>query len=133
MNQICFTTADYLETIRRELAKRETTYPKIIAKKKKKGMSNMEIFELLGQQNYQCVLLETCYLILKEDVFDSIYLNYDACLKELKREIKMRKKYYPRLIYFKRITPETAEREMAVWAALVDYFTEKYVSTCLPS
>lgn len=76
--------------------------------------------------------IQVSRLILIESILRSNidYLDpYSAMiyLNELIRELKMRKRYYPRLIYFKRITQETADYETAVWQALTEFFKSKYL------
>jgi len=123
----------YLAAVTREIQKRVTTYPKIIAKKKKQGMPPDELLEMMRIQEHQVarlMMIEECLKAPIDFLDTGTAVTY---LDELKREMKMRKKYYPRLIYFKRIKPETAEYEIAVWADLIVWFNEKYIGLCSPS
>ncbi len=127
-----YTVSDYLDTITRELQKRATTYPKIIAKKIKQGVDQDNINTIIHQQTIQVCRLEWIKTVIRE--IDTLDNQSALCyMEELNRELKMRKKYYPRLIYFKRITPEVAQYEIDVWAALTNFFYEKYLKSCSPS
>lgn len=128
MSNTTYTTTDYLNAITREIQKRVTTYPKIIKKKEKQGVPEHEIMEILRLQQIQVtrlIMIEKCLQTPIESL-DPITAN--EYFEEIKREQKMRKRYYPRLIYFKRITQQTADYETAVWNALTDFFKTKYVS-----
>ena len=121
-----YTVSDYLDTITRELQKRATTYPKIIAKKIKQGVDQDNINTIIHQQTIQVSRLEWIKTVIRE--IDTLDNQSALCyMEELNRELKMRKKYYLRLIYFKRITPEVAKYEIDVWAALTNFFYEKYL------
>lgn len=123
-----YTTTDYLNAITREIQKRVTTYPKIIKKKEKQGLPRPEIMEILRLQNiqvYRLIMIEECFKVPIDYIDPHTAEQY---MNELVREQKMRKRYYPRLIYFKRITQETADYETAIWNALVEYFKTKYIS-----
>ena len=93
-------------------------------------MPPQEIFEEIVVQQRQVTVLQNIKAVLKYDVdINHIGATLAAqMMAELKREMKMRKRYYPRLIYFKRITEETAEYEKTVWESLIRYFDEKYYS-----
>ena len=121
-----YAVSDYLDSITRELQKRATTYPKNIQKKIKQGVDQDKINTIIKQHATQTSRLE----YIKSIIYDVDYIDAptaEVYLDELKRELKMRKKYYPRLIYFKRITPEVAKYEIDVWAALTNFFYEKYL------
>lgn len=114
MSNTTYTTTDYLNAITREIQKRVTTYPKIIKKKEKQGVPEHEIMEILRLQQIQVtrlIMIEKCLQTPIESL-DPITAN--EYFEEIKREQKMRKRYYPRLIYFKRITQQTADYETAV-------------------
>lgn len=125
-----YNISDYLDSVTREIQKRATTYPKIIKKKEKKGIPKDEIFEeIMKQQNQITLLIQIETLLKYQDEIGTISAPLaNSMMKELKREMKMRKRYYPRLIYFKRIEPLTAEHEKYVWEELIQYFDEKYLS-----
>lgn len=126
MKQTQFSTDDYLQAIRRELSKRATTYPKIIEKKRKQGMCRDELQEIVETQQSQIFYLESIKMII-EMGFATVLSDVKGCLLELMRELKMRKSYYPRLIYFKRITQETADYEIHVWESLTKWFAKEYL------
>lgn len=129
MNTTPYTTTDFTAAIQRELSKRRTTYPRIIAKKQKAQVSTEEIFDIVATQKIQFELLEWILQIIKEN---KEYLNTNVSremLNELQRELKMRKKAYPRWVYFKRMNAEVAASEIAVWSALVEWWKETYCST----
>lgn len=129
MTNTKFTPDQYLDTVRREIQKRITTYPKIIKKKEKKGMPKLELFEIIMQQQRQVIVLTQIeYLLIHGEIGTHISIPLASeMLAELQREYKMRKRYYPRLIYFKRITEEVAEYEKTIWAELIEYFKEKHM------
>lgn len=125
-----FTTDDYLQAIDRELAKRATTYPKIIEKKSKSGIDSDELKAICKKMKQQANWLKNtktaiemgCPIVIE---IDSIWIM--PCLLELIRELKMRKSYYPRLIYFKRLDQETADYQIAVWESLTRWFAKQYL------
>lgn len=121
-----YTIADFLATIRRELAKRETTYPKIIANKVNRLESQRRIQNELARQRVQMARLRSVHDIIADgmDYIDAPSAN--DYLRELEREMKMREQVYARFVFFKRIKPEVAEQEKAVWRALVQYWKETY-------
>lgn len=123
-----YTIDDYLNAIRREIAKRGTTYPKIIKKRAKAGMPENELQTLRDAQSVQLARLQSVLSIMENGDAYIDAQSANTYLAELERELKMRKKYYPRLIYFKRITPETAEYETAVWRSLTEFFKLKYIN-----
>ena len=122
-----YTVSDYLEAINRELQKRATTYPKIIAKKIKQGVDQEEVNALINQYATQVSRLEAINSIIRNEVDTIDSPSAAVYVDELMRELKMRDKYYPRLIYFKRITPEAAKYERLIWAELTNFFYEKYL------
>lgn len=122
-----FTTEQYLEAIKREMGKRATTYPKIIKKMIKNGEDEDVIFKTTLVHKHQnerlgriCFLIENPTAIIGEG-FEQV------CLFELQRELKMRKSYYPRLLYFKRIDEQTADYEIAVWESLTRWFAKEFL------
>lgn len=124
----CYTEQEFLQCIRRELLKRFTTYPKIITKKIKQGQHTPEqIQSLVLAQEAQNERLQGIHQCIESNIKSLDPEIAEEYYKELLREQKMRKTYYPRLIYFKRITPEVAEQETAIWAALVDWFLKMYI------
>lgn len=124
-----YTTADYLNAVTREIQKRVTTYPKIIAKKKKQGVDKLEIFEEIAKQQRQLnKLFQIEYLFSNPEITHISGPLAHELAEELKRELKMRKKCYPRMIYFKRITQEVADNEKLIWQSLTKYFEDTYLS-----
>lgn len=110
-----------LDTLKREIAKRQTTYPKIIEKERKNGASDDEIFNLQVGRIYKISLLEMlCDFLISDQMASEEF--YNEIHDELKWEMKMRKKHYPRFILFKRITKETADLELKNWAALIEFW-----------
>lgn len=133
-----FTTDDYLQAIDRELGKRATTYPKILAKMKKRTDIEPEQFdnEIAKQHTQMCRLRNAHFLVEAAPVGEleknfSYNLAYEA-LHELTREYKMRLSYYPRLIWLdrnrdrKRLDQATADYEIAVWKSLCFWFAKEY-------
>lgn len=117
-----------IEIMDRELAKRRTTYPKIVARKQKQW-HNQDLdyvaltIELTNQQRIQYELLEDAIKVLKGD---KTVTHYNSICLELYREYQMRKKYYPRFVYFKRMTAETAENELLNWEMVLTLFKNEY-------
>lgn len=124
-----YNVSDYLDTITREIQKRATTYPKIIKKKEKQGIPKNEIFEeIMMQQRQMITLIQFEYLLSNPEITHISAPLANTIMLELKREMKMRKKCYPRMIYFKRITQEKAQEETVIWESLIQYFDETYYS-----
>ena len=121
----------FIEAIEREQAKRATTYPKMIKKRQKQGMPLDEIVEMQRLMNIQNARLDQVLVIIKKDInYGSILIDAPSAVEylgELMREYKMRKNYYPRLIYFKRIDSITADYELSVWKNLCEWFAKQYV------
>lgn len=117
----------YIKAIEREQAKRATTYPKMIAKRQKQGgMPLDEIIEMQRQMNIQNARLDQTLVIIKNNISidASSAIEY---LDELMREFKMRVRYYPRLIFFKRLDQTTADYEISTWKSLCGWFAKEYV------
>jgi hypothetical protein len=123
-----FTVADYLAAIERELSKRATTYPKIIARMIKKKETTEAISNEIDVQKLAVFRLSNARFCFQHDfVAENSVRN--AIQFELNREYKMRKKCYPRWIwYYQRsdgksgISEETALFETAVWKSLITHF-----------
>lgn len=130
-----FTTADYLQAMKREFQKRLTTYPKIITKMRRRGVSESEIEQTYITQEMQVRALKYASALLREQpqgtALPGDFLT--EILDELMRELKMRKSYYPRLIWLDRnrksprMTQETADYEIAVWESLTRWFAKEYL------
>jgi len=129
-----FTTQQYLEAIHREQGKRATTYPKIIKKMQNDGVSTLkEIEERQRSMNAQNVNIQAAWLHIAG--YGKGYEDWmrQGILSELMRELKMRKSYYPRLIWLdrnrksQRMTQETADYEIMVWEALTRHFAKEYL------
>lgn len=126
MNTTPHTTTDFTAAIERELSKRRTTYPRIIAKKQKAGVSTEEIMDIATTQRIQFETLETVHDIICTGIHYVDPFSAHAYRDELQRELKMRKKAYPRWVYLKRMNAEVAASEIAVWAALVEWWKQNY-------
>lgn len=126
---INYTTTNFLAAIRRELAKRVTTYPKTIEKKRARGESPRRIQNELNRQAVQNARLEDVRRLLADNISSVDFQTALDDAAELRREMKMREKAYPRMIRFHRITVERAEEEKALWAGLIAYFEEQYLGT----
>jgi hypothetical protein len=140
-----FTPQYAIELIDRELGKRATTYSKTIARRRKAfhkegvdfGLPTIDVMAYAdGMEHADTVVFGEQINALtnaRKMVMEMNVLKWEmearaAALAELKRELKMRQKCYPRFIYLKRITPEVAKRELADWETLVEYFTETFIS-----
>jgi len=122
-------TTDFAASIRRELAKRHTTYPKIMAKKVAAGATQAEQIELSTAQRIQYELLDDALRAIEHgQPLDTMHAT--AVLQELEREMKCRKNFYGFLVWKKRLTKDVADYEKAVWAALIEYWKENY---CIPA
>lgn len=120
-----FETSEYIAAIDRELAKRATTYPKILVKMAKQRDPAM--FEEEGKMTIQSARLAGARRVIIENIdYIDPQSGFDY-VSELVREYKMRKRVYPRFIYFKRIDETTAQYELAVWRELCIWFAEKYL------
>lgn len=133
-----FTTDDYLQAIQRELGKRATTYPKIIKKMQKGGAELQEVVDRQREMNKHTSRLNDAKFIVDGVIrYSSDPLGFltraNFALDELIRELKMRKSYYPRLIWLDRnrksprMTQETADYELAVWESLTRWFAKEYL------
>lgn len=118
--------ADFLPAIRRELAKRQTAYPKTIQRQKAQGIASPEEIALLAYQQGE----QAGALYLAEAILAGTQVREgDRCepvWRELRRELAMRKKCYPRWVRWERMDADTAQREIAVWDALCLYFHTTY-------
>ncbi len=121
-----YTTADYLAAIDRELAKRATTYPKILAKMIKKDVEFEVYDDAVANQADQIIWLKSSRIVFDTHIDFSIRYLVE-CFEELLREYQMRRKCYPRFIMFKRITAQTAEYEISLWRELTVYFAKNYL------
>lgn len=120
-----YTTADYIAAIEREQAKRATTYPKIIKKMEKNGADESEIKKVFNAQIHQSAILSFGLDTIR-GIYSPETTTYYSIHHEFIREYKMRRKCYPRFIYFQRMTQETADYELAVWRELTIYFAETF-------
>lgn len=130
MKKELFTTDDYKEAIHREFQKRITTYPKIITKMRKRGAEQQELEETYINQEKQVRLLRYVSALLRQypegTILDGAFL--DEMLQELMRELKERKRCYPRWVkFYKMMTQETADYEIAVWESLTRWFAKEYL------
>lgn len=125
-----FTIDDYLNATKREFQKRLTTYPKIIIKMRRQGVSESEIQEAYMKQEMQVRALRYASALLRQypqrTVLDGAFLT--EILDELMRELKERKRCYPRWVkVYKMMTQETADYEIAVWKSLTRWFAKEYL------
>ena len=138
-----FTQHTAIALINRELAKRATTYPRLLERRRKAALKSAiadgapadeaEFFadgviwpDAQIMENQNAGLGDALKIIEGKYVFAPE--SRGAAFAELKRELAMRKKLYPRFIYLKRITSEVAERELADWETLVEFFTENFIA-----
>lgn len=124
-----YTLEDYKSAVERELSKRLTTYPRIIAKMYKKERAAEDIGTAQHDQNVQVYNLQNVRFCLEQDFIPDEPTIFGDMLAELKREFKMRKKCYPRWIWFHSrsdgksgISQETATQELSVWKSLILHF-----------
>ncbi len=127
-----YTIEDYLKAIRREQAKRHSTYPKIIEKMEKRGEDIDEIDKLSAEMKLAHTLLVSIGLQLEGYSQPPEWAVTD-CMNELVREYRMRKRVYPRWIYLDknrkkpRITQETADLELAVWREMTIFYAFNFL------
>ena len=134
-------TTIHLDTIRRELAKRETAYPKILEKKKKewaieagqRGLEVMDAIAYIKEQSLEVITVQRLQYTLLHDashIIAGTIVPHDdhteAIYRELQRELRMRKACYPRWVHWHRMDAATADRETAEWQALTEYFHTTY-------
>jgi hypothetical protein len=124
-----FTNEDFKAAVDREIAKRLTTYPRIMAKLQKKGSSFEELAATSDAHIFQMYNLQNIRFCLQQFFVPSEPSILDDMIAELKREFKMRKKCYPRWVWFHSksegksgISQDTATFELAIWKALIIHF-----------
>lgn len=133
--------SDYLPTIRRELAKRQTAYPKILERAPKRFLASVEgqnislidfserlnryISTLAAVQKNQYLLLEAAALVIEIGTEHHIKHLTDI-YRELQRELRMRKACYLRWVRFSRMDPDTAAREISEWQSLTDLWHSQH-------
>lgn len=126
------THTDFLPAIAREQAKRATTYPKIIQKMEREAASPKRIANARARMALQNARLLSVYNVLRDSVD---YMDAEAALilgAELEREMKMRETVYSRFVVLRRISPEAAEEQLAVWRALVQHWADNYLTAPSP-
>lgn len=122
-----YTEDEYAQAITREMGKRATTYPKIIAKKYKQSMPVHEIAQLELIMDCQNLALAGVKNILDYGA-PSIEISMDWLLEELIREYRERKRCYPRWVgFYKMMTAEAAAYELAVWEELCIWFADAFM------
>lgn len=122
-----YTDEDFVTAIEREIAKRSSAYPRILQKMVKQGRDEQEVKETEQAQIVQMYHLQNAYFALKNDFIPTEDAVFNGIVTELKRELKMRSKCYPRFVWYHSkgrggISNETALAEMAVWKALTLHF-----------
>ena len=118
-----YTTNDYLSAIEREYAKRTTTYPKLIAKADKEGKPYDERQAMIEAQAHQQKRLLDASHFFRQGFAPTVTprIIQEVC-DELRREYKMRQRLYPRFVFFKRMTQDTATSETRLWLALCEEY-----------
>ncbi len=130
--QMTYTTHDFLHAIAREQAKRVTTFPKLIQKMEREDATPKRISTACARMALQNARLLSVYNVLR----DGVDLDAESAIilsAELYREMKMRETVYKRFVMLRRITPEAAEEQVAVWRALVRHLAEKYITAPGPA
>ncbi len=120
---------DYKQAIKREQRLRSTAYPKALNKLKKRNASEEEFNMLLMLQVRQDRLLNYALAIVVHTPSpESINPDFiQEIASELMRELKMRKKCYPRFVNFYRsMHPADADYEISVWESLIRWFIKEY-------
>lgn len=130
MKQQQFSIEDYRAATKREIQKRITTYPKIITKMRKRGDEQQDIEQVYMNQEMQMRLLKYCSALIRgypeRTCLDGAFL--DEILAELMRELKERKRCYPRWVkLYRMMTQETADYEIHVWESLTRWFAKEYL------
>lgn len=120
--------SDFIAAIDRELAKRQSTYPKIITRMQKQQASPRRMANEMQRQSLQNCRLQAVRNTLAENLYAIDAQSACEYLDELHREMKMREKVYARFVLFRRISPEAAEEQKAVWRSLIVYFRETYLN-----
>ena len=124
-----YSNQDFINAINREIAKRETTYPKILAKMEKNGCEPEEKSDALKAQNFQIYNLKNALYYLENNFITSDEKLLSDLLAELKREMKMRQKCYSRWVWLynvsggkRGISQETATFEKHIWKTIIAHF-----------
>lgn len=125
-----YTQSDYIQAITRELNKRETTYPKMIAKMIKNGALKTDIDEQTVIMEGRCIALKQIKNMIRNEWGTEV--SKEWLFDELIREYKMRVKCYPRFVMFKRITQQTADAETSVWKELCIWFSDHFMGVQEP-
>lgn len=140
-----YTVAYFTAELQRERGKRQATYPKIFEKALKKEQKICEIEGRSKEETDSRIMLENIKLTTKQriqfelledamramanpgaEVILSVQ-HASAVHSELLRELKMRKKCYPRWVYFKRMDALAAEELIRLWTALCEYWKDHFV------
>ena len=102
MKNELFTIDDYKQAIKREQRLRSTAYPKMIQKLKKRNASDEEFEGVFMSQVRQNRLLNYAFaIVVLTPSPGSINPDFiQEIASELIRELKMRKKCYPRFVNF---------------------------------
>lgn len=123
-----FSLSDMVSAIEREIQKRATTYPKILAKMQKQGDSPEDIANVQNEQIQQTYHLQNAKFSL-ENEYEPDNTILEGIKNELKRELKMRKKCYSRWVWLhsvsqgkRGISQETAMYELAIWKSIIVHF-----------
>lgn len=97
---------------------------------RKRGDEQQDIEQAYMNQEMQMRLLKYCSALLRQyperTCLDGAFL--DEILTELMRELKERKRCYPRWVkLYRMMTQETAEYEIRVWESLTRWFAKEFL------
>lgn len=129
MTKELFTIDDYKQAIKREQRLRSTAYPKALNKLKKRNSTKEEFNMLLMLQVMQDRLLNYAFeIVVHTPSPGSINPDFiQEIASELIRELKMRKKCYPRWVnFYELIDQADADYEIQVWESLTRWFLKEY-------
>lgn len=121
------TLQTYSRAIHRELEKRKTTYPKLVSKRIRAGDDPETVAEFQNALANQVYWLQMANLIICNPLGRESDQTKRAALNELVRELNMRKRVYPRLVFFKRITQEEAHEQYNVWLQMAKWFAKEFM------
>lgn len=130
--------SDYLPTIRREFAKRQKAYPKMLQRAPKRFLQSPaaqdipmadfskalnDYVEVVAACYFRqlCFLESAAWIIERGNAVPQYHIKHLTDIyRELQRELRMRKACYPRWVRFGRMDPDTAAREISEWQSLTD-------------
>lgn len=113
----------FTNAIDRELLKRATTYPKILARMEKSN----EDPDVISLEFTKQMLQSSNLLNAQNWIKGKPKGRSREAYNELVREYKFREKLYPFFVFRHIITAENAKVELNVWRELIEYFAANFM------